>query len=237
MNALPVSPLSSRSIVIFAGPFGAGKTEIAINYSLASIAAGRETRLADLDVVTPYFRAGDYRDKLAAYNLRVLAAPGALASFENPALPPELLGALRDRVSYLVLDVGGDPVGARLLGTFSDHLLEQNYELWMVINPFRLKSSSASALKAMRYSIEVNSGLQFTGVVANPHLGKETEASHLETGWRVVNQIAEELGLPIAFTAVAEYLLELMPVVDSPILPLRLYLHLPWERKQERPKN
>ena len=40
------SPLSSRSIVGFLGPLGTGKTEIAINYSLASLAAGRPTCLS-----------------------------------------------------------------------------------------------------------------------------------------------------------------------------------------------
>ncbi len=229
MSTALVSPLSPQRIVAFVGPFGTGKTEIAINYGLASVAAGRATSLADFDVVTPYFRVGDYRDQLAVQGLRVIAAPGALASFENPALPTEILGALRAPASYLVLDVGGDPVGARLLGSFADYLLAQAYELWMVVNPFRPASSSASALADMRRLIEASSGLQFTGVVANPHLGKQTEASHLESGWRAVGQIANELGLPIAFLAVAEHLLDIAPRIEAPILPLRLNLHLPWE--------
>jgi len=115
----PNSPLSSQPILGFLGPLGTGKTEIAISYSLASLAAGRPTCLIDFDVVTPYFRVGNYRDQLASRGLHVIAAPGSLAGFETPALSPEIAGALHDPDLHVVLDISGDPEGARLLGTYA----------------------------------------------------------------------------------------------------------------------
>lgn len=240
MSGAPASPLSPLGVLGFVGPFGTGKTEIAINYSLASVAAGRDTALADLDVVTSYFRVGDYRGELEAKGVRVIAAPGALASFENPSLPPEITGALSDRGAHVVLDVGGDPSGARLLGAYAPHISAQPYDLWLVVNPFRPSSSSAEALRAQRELMEKGAGLHVSSVVANPHLGRDTEPAHIESGFRAVTRIADELGLPIAFLAMAEHLLERAPAVSAPVLVLRFVVRLPWEPEtgtQSCPKN
>ncbi len=224
----PKALLSSRPIVAFIGPLGTGKTEIAINYSLASLAAGRATCLADLDVVTPYFRVGDYREQLAAKGLRVLAPPGRLARFETPALSPELAGALGQDDLHLVLDVGGDPEGARLLGAYAPQLSARGYDLWMVINPFRPDVSARGPAEQRRLT-ERASGLQITGLAANPHLGPMTEPSHLERGWRALREAAQQLRLPIVFLAVAEHLAGRLPPVEVPVLPLHLCVRLPWE--------
>ena len=91
-------PLSEQPVVIFVGAFGSGKTEVAINYARAALAAGEAPCLADLDVVTPYFRVGDLRRQLEGEGLRILAAGGKLASYEVPALPREISGALHSGV-------------------------------------------------------------------------------------------------------------------------------------------
>ena len=222
------SPLSSRPILGFLGPLGTGKTEIAINYSLASLAAGRPTCLIDFDVVTPYFRAGAYRDQLAARGLHVIAAPGSLAGFETPALSPEIAGALHDPDLHVVLDIGGDPEGARLLGTYSPAISARGCDLWMVANPFR-PDVSARDLAQQRRLIEDTSGLHITGLVANPNLGPLTDRSHLASGWQSIKRTAERLHLPIPFLAAPEHTIDQLPDIDVPLLPLRLCVRLPWD--------
>jgi len=220
--------LSARQIVAFIGPLGAGKTEIAINYALAAERSGRATCLIDLDIVTPYFRVGDYGAELSKAGLRVIAPPGSLARYEAPALSPEIAGALAESDLHVVLDVGGDAHGARLLGTYGPHILRRSHDLWMVVNPFRQGSSLADVAE-QRTNVEESVGLSVTGLVANPHCGRKTGASHLKSGWEAIRQWALSLRLPIVCLAVMDYLSDESPEVDVPTLLLSSHVKLPWE--------
>jgi hypothetical protein len=221
--------LSTAGIVAFVGPFGTGKTEVAISYSLASLRAGRATSLVDFDVVTPYFRVGDCRQRLEARGLRVIAAEGPLASFENPALSPAIAGALLDQGAHVVLDAGGDLVGARLLSAYEPQIRARQHELWLVVNPYR-PGSSVDTIEAHRRAIEDETQLSISALVANPHLGPLTEPSHIEHGLKLVQQASDSARLPIAFLAVADHLLAALPDLPVAALPLRRFLRLPWEQ-------
>ena len=222
-------PLSGRPIVGFTGPFGSGKTEVAIGYALASHAQGRATCIVDLDVVTPYFRIGGYREQLLARGLRVVAPQGALALFEVPALSPEVVGAVGSEDMHVVLDVGGDPVGSQLLTAYSDSISARGYDLWMVVNPFRPSSSTPDRVVEHAREIENASSLRLTGIVANPHLGAVTDSDHLHTGWKAARRAAEQLQLPVVFFAVADTFLGQQPSSSAPVLPLHRMVQLPWE--------
>jgi hypothetical protein len=222
-------PLSSRPIVGFTGPFGCGKTEVAIAYALASLAQGRPTCIVDMDIVTPYFRTGDYRENLDAQGVRVVAPHGALASFEAPALSPEISGAIGSDDLHVVLDVGGDPMGAQLLGVYAEQITRRGHDLWMVANPFRPSSGTPTLLVEQARAIEAACAMTLTGLVANPHLGALTTPAHLQSGWEAAAAAARELGLPIVFCAVEESLCGTSPILDAPILPVRRVLRLPWE--------
>ncbi len=220
--------LSPAGIVAFIGPYGTGKTEIAINYSIASSTAGGRTCLVDLDIVTPYFRVGDYRRQLEMMGLRVIAAEGALASFENPSLSPEIGGVLQDEGVHVVLDVGGDPNGARLLGAYAPQIAARSHDLWLVVNPYR-PEASVEGIEVQRRAIEEVSGLRINGLVANPHLGPLTGATQIESGLRLVREAGDRTGLPIVLVVIAEHLLADLPPTPAPVLPLRLFVRLPWE--------
>jgi len=220
--------MSGQPVVAFIGPYGVGKTEVAMSYARASVAAGRATYLIDLDVVTPFFRVGDYREQLCAQGVQVIAQPAGLAKFDSPALSSEVSNALASRSSHIVLDVGGDAEGARLLGVYSDRIAVRGYDLLLVCNPFRPDVSSRT-LAEQRLAIERSSGLQVTGLVANPHLGPQTDASHLAQGWSDVVRLSRELDLPIVFAAVDQRLSAGMPAVEVPILELHPLVRLPWE--------
>lgn len=220
---------SARPTVVFTGAFGAGKTEVAISYALAARARGLETRLVDLDVVTPYFRVGDYRDELEEQGITVIAPEGGLASFELPALPPEIAGALLDTSLHVVLDVGGDAPGARLLATYAAMIESRGYDHWVVANPFRPSTATPHALLEEVEEIARWSGLRPTGLVANPNLGPSTRLADVSAGLERVRQAADELGLPIAMLAVARDLLDHPGLPPLPVLPLQLTVRLPWQ--------
>ena len=55
-----------KRVTLFAGHYGSGKTNIAVNYALKMSAEGRKVVIADLDIVNPYFRTKDSAEELQA---------------------------------------------------------------------------------------------------------------------------------------------------------------------------
>ena len=53
-----------KRVTLFAGHYGSGKTNIAVNYALALKKAGTDVVIADLDIVNPYFRTKDSAEAL-----------------------------------------------------------------------------------------------------------------------------------------------------------------------------
>ena len=221
-------PFSQQHAVVFTGAFGSGKTEAAISYARARAAAGLAVSLLDCDIVTPYFRVGNYRDLLVTEGIRVVAAPGALAAFEVPAVPPELRSTLEDPAGQAVLDAGGDPVGAHFLAGYAEPLRAHGYDMWMVVNPHRPATAEPEAMVALAREIEDQSGLTFTGLVANPNLGPLTQPDDVRRGLALVAQAADELGRPLVAVAVEEHLVDAVASLETPVLPLRVLLRLPW---------
>ena len=221
--------LSRRATVVIAGAFGSGKTEVAINYAIACTAARRRVCLVDLDVVTPYFRVGDYRENLERRGVCVVAPPRGLAQFELPALPPNIAGALDEPELHVVLDVGGDPTGARLLALYADRIEDRGYDLWVVANPFRGPTPGAEALAAQARATASAAGLQLTGIVANPHLGDATRPADIASGLQQVRRAAQALGAPLVMLALASGIAPSPEVESLPVLPLQLTVRLPWQ--------
>ena len=108
----------SHRVSILTGHYGTGKTEVSVNLALALAAEGEQVMLADLDIVNPYFRSRERRPLLEKAGVRVISSSQACSDADVPALPAELLAILEDRSITGILDIGGDPVGARVLARF-----------------------------------------------------------------------------------------------------------------------
>jgi hypothetical protein len=76
--------------------------------------------IVDLDIVSPYFRSRDVLEKLMARGIEVIAPAGELAQADLPIIVPRTQGALDDPDLHVVVDVGGDDIGATALGRFSE---------------------------------------------------------------------------------------------------------------------
>ena len=51
--------MEHNRLTLFAGHYGSGKTNIAVNYACALADEGKKVCVADLDIVNPYFRTKD----------------------------------------------------------------------------------------------------------------------------------------------------------------------------------
>ena len=101
-----------KRVTVFVGHFGSGKTEIALNGALEIAATGVPVTLADLDVVKPYFRSRSARAILDEAGIELLAPTGENVHADLPIIVPQIRSHLWQNTRRLIMDVGGDDVGA-----------------------------------------------------------------------------------------------------------------------------
>ena len=213
--------MEHKRLTLFAGHYGSGKTNIAVNYALHLAKEGKKVCIADLDIVNPYFRTKDSADDLAAAGIDLISPQYANSNVDLPALPAESYRLVQDKSCYGIMDIGGDDRGAYALGRFTPFIREENdYRMVFVANCFRpLTRTPEDALEILR-EIEAACGLQFTCIVNNSNLGPETTLETVEGSLDFIEKLSALSGLPVwlhtAETQVAEKLTGL------PVLPLKL---------------
>ena len=127
--------MEHKRITLFAGHYGSGKTNIAVNYALHLKESYDKISIADLDIVNPYFRTKDSEGYLESRGIHLISSEYANSNVDVPALPAEAYAIIDDETVHAVIDVGGDDRGALALGRYSPSILKQNdYEMLLVIN-------------------------------------------------------------------------------------------------------
>lgn len=225
-----------KRVTLFAGHYGSGKTNIAVNFALYLRSAGHRVAIADLDIVNPYFRSADSRDELERAGIRLISSRFASSNVDLPALPAEAYALVEDRSLHAVMDIGGDDRGAYALGRYAPALLaEGDYQMAFVANPCRpLTASPEDALEVMR-EIEKAGGLPFTAIVNNANLGSETGPETVLAALPYMERLSELSGLPVWMTAAEESVAARLEGKIDNLLPMRLqekYFDLPEQRGQ-----
>ena len=212
-----------KRVTLFAGHYGSGKTNIAVNYALYLRSLGKPVAIGDLDIVNPYYRTKDSQAELEKAGIRVIASAYANSNVDVPALPQEMYALTEDRNTFAVMDIGGDDRGALALGRYMPAIAEENdYDLLFVFNRSRpLTRDAQSAMTIMR-EIETACGLPFTGIVHNTNLGRETTPKTILDALPVVQELCGMSGLPLLFTAVRSDLAPLLPLNIGEIFPMTL---------------
>ena len=215
-----------RRVEVFIGPFGSGKTEVALNRGLLLAAEGSAVTLVDLDIVDPFFRARQVRKILARAGISVVAPEGEWEGADLPLLIPQVFGSLQ-RPGNVILDVGGEVQGAIILRQVHT-LLPEDAEIFLVVNPFRPIMGTPLRIGEMCQALEDAGNVRVTALVSVPHLGEETTVDVVRQGHAVVCAAAALLGLPVRWVAVREPLAETI-ALGVEVLPLRLYMRPPWD--------
>lgn len=224
MTALERFP---HRLTIVTGHYGTGKTEFSVNLALALAAEGARTALADLDIVNPYFRSREQKELLEAAGVRVVATSQALADADVPALPAELHAVLEDRAVRGVLDVGGDPSGARVLRRYRPRILREDYQLLYVVNAARPEVRTAESSAEYLRGIEAVTGLRCGGLVNNTHLCGETGPEDIREGAALAEEVSRLTGVPIVCHAAEGRFREAL--VDLDPFPMEIRMKKPWE--------
>ncbi|MBQ9196263.1 MAG: hypothetical protein IJ157_03380 [Clostridia bacterium] len=215
--------METKRMTLFAGHYGSGKTNIAVNYALRLAKQGKKTALGDLDIVNPYYRAKDSQRELEAAGVRVIASAYANSNVDVPALPQEMYALTENLDTFAVLDIGGDDRGALALGRYVPAIVRENdYDMLFVFNRSRpLTRDARSALAIMR-EIEEACQLPFTGIVHNTNLGRETTAETVLSALPALKELSLLSGLPLRFTAARRDIAALLPADIGEIFPMEL---------------
>jgi len=228
--------LYRRRVTVFVGHFGSGKTEIALNGALELAASGSPLVLADLDVVKPYFRTRSARAILKAAGVELLAPTGANVHADLPIIVPQIRSHLRQDNSRLIMDVGGDDVGARVLGSLSDVIPRADTDCFLVLNFRRPGTPDPEKAVAVIREIEAVGRLPVSGLISNTHLMDETTPGVVVDGYRLALKTARMADVPLVAVTVGEDLIEEMDEGDfeCPVVALRRIVLPPFAQDLER---
>ena len=231
--------MEHKRLTLFAGHYGSGKTNLAVNYALLLAKEGKKVCIADLDIVNPYFRTKDSAAVLDKAGIDLISPQFANSNVDLPALPAESYRLVQDLSTYGIMDIGGDDRGAYALGRYVPAIKAENdYRMIFVANSYRpLTRTPEEALVVMR-EIEEACGLAFTDIVANANLGTETTPETVLDSVPYMEKLSELSGLPIfAYSAVSS-VAEALNGSISPVLSLNLqekYFDLPSQKPGNRP--
>ena len=221
--------MEHKRLTLFAGHYGSGKTNIAVNYAMCLASEGKRVCIADLDIVNPYFRTKDSESELRAAGVELISPRYANSNVDLPALPPESYCPIQDKSVYGVLDIGGDDRGAYALGRFADAIkAEDNYRMAFVINRFRPLTSTVEDTVEIMREIEAAAGIRFTCIVNNSNIGRETTRETVLESVAFAEALSAATGLPIWLHTVEKSIAEGLDGLS--VLPLVLqkkYFDLP----------
>ncbi len=212
-----------KRITLFAGHYGSGKTNIAVNYAFKLRQQGLDVAVADLDIVNPYFRTKDSEKELKEAGIRLICSDFASSNVDLPSLPQDIYSVIDDRTEYAVMDIGGDDRGAYALGRYSESIVRENdYEMFLVINMYRPLTRDAYSTLEVMNEIEKAASMKFTAIINNSNLGEETTASDVLDSLKYADEVSKLTGLPIAMTTVKKTLYKELYGRVSNMLPLTL---------------
>lgn len=212
-----------KRLTLFAGHYGSGKTNIAVNYALKLASEGKKVLIGDLDIVNPYFRTKDSALELERAGVELISPQYANTNVDLPALPAENYRLVQDRSTYGIMDIGGDDRGAYALGRYTPFILEENdYRMAFVANCYRPLTRTPEDAMEIMGEIEQACKMKFTCIVNNSNLGPETTPETILESIDYIQKLSRLSGLPLWMHTAESKVAEALPQMDAPVLPMKL---------------
>ena len=217
-----LNELQRHSNSIFLGEAGCGKSELAVHLALELARQGREVHFFDLDQTKPLMRSRDAEG--------LLEKAGVTVHFQQqyadaPTQVGGLIPLLLDEKKAVILDVGGNDTGAKLIGGYA-HLLK-TADVWFVVNPYRPWSATTEHIDGTLSAILRASRLKMPRFLLNPNLGGGTTPEEYLSGIKLglemlspyVTVEAAAVPAPLYEQAKAETALPLIPITSHISVP------------------
>lgn len=223
--------LKTKKNFVFVGEAGSGKSEIAINFAtgLARL-SDKKVHFFDMDQTKPLFRSRDVKEQLVAAGIEFHYQE---QFFDAPTTPGGVRELLADEEAVVVLDVGGDHIGARLIGAFGPFLNRPNTQNFFVINAYRPWSKNLITIDGTMARVlgMAHIKLENVSIMSNPNVGVTTTAEEVLSGHEKVTDLISEY-LSIDYLCALETLCpEIEGQTETPLIPIRLYLTYEWHQQ------
>jgi ATPases involved in chromosome partitioning len=226
--------LSDNRIRVITGHYGSGKTEFSVNYAMRLAKRKTRTALVDLDIANPYFRSRERKRLLEQEGVQVYSNTfGYDITADLPAITAAIKAPLEDPSCSVVVDAGGDELGARILIQFEKYWRNADCDLFCVLNANRPETSSLNGALDHISRIENAVNLKITGLINNTHMLAETRTDDILKGYRLVSEVSQRLNVPLRYNCCPEGLVQNLEKEanrynDFSIFPLRLYMRASW---------
>ncbi|AEX84610.1 cobalamin biosynthesis protein CobQ [Marinitoga sp. 1135] len=191
---------------VFIGMFGSGKTEIALNTAIYLKEKYDHVAIADIDVISPYFRTRDEIDILSNMNIKVITPPKRFMHADLPIIPPEVGGYIVNPEYQTVIDAGGNEDGATVVGSLNNFLTQTKTATYLVVNTKRPFMNTVDDIIYNLERLGAKARRKIDYLVSNSNLQNETTEEVILEGEKLLMEVSEKTGIPIAFTVVPEFL-------------------------------
>lgn len=220
--------IKEKTNFIFIGGAGSGKSEIAINFAnYLTKLKNKDCHFFDMDMTKPLFRSRDIKAEIKDMGINFHYEE---QFFDAPTIVGGVNRLLKDDSAYLVMDVGGDDIGARSIGGFAPLINNEKTLVFYVLNPYRPFSYNIEEIDRTLGEILGISHINLDQIIyiSNPNMGYLTNSKEVIEG----NEEIVKILLPYAkidFLCVREEISEeVREKVEMPIFPIKLYLTYEW---------
>ena len=217
-----LNELQRHSNSIFLGEAGCGKSELAVHLALELARQGREVHFFDLDQTKPLMRSRDAEG--------LLEKAGVTVHFQQqtadaPTQVGGLIPLLLDEKKAVILDVGGNDTGAKLIGGYA-HLLKAA-DVWFVVNPYRPWSATTEHIDGTLSAILRASRLKMPRFLLNPNLGGGTTLEEYLFGIKLGLEMLSPYVTVEAATVPAGLYEQAKEEVSLPLIPITSHISVP----------
>ncbi len=197
---------TDKRLNIMIGAYGSGKSEVAVNCALKmkETDPSRKVLMADMDIVNPFYRSVDAKKLLEDNDIRVIAPSYANSNVDAPVLTGEMYVIFDDESYSGVFDIGGEDMGATVLGSLKKRLAGIDCNLLMVVNTLRPFTSDVEGILKMGGELQEASGMKITGFINNTNLLEYTTVDHVLAGEKMILEASEACGVPLLLTTMME---------------------------------
>lgn len=131
----------------------------------------------------------------------------------------------------VVLDLGGDPAGAKVMASIAEGMRPEDYSGLFVLNSRRPFTATVEAAKRMMDGISSAARIDVNRIVVNSHLIDETTPAVIEEGIALGEELSRATGATMAFVAVQPEMLGRFDAAGCryPVMVLERLMLKPWE--------
>jgi len=150
---------------------------------------------------------------------------------DAPTVPGGTAELLHDPQSLCVMDIGGNPQGARMLGCYAHLTGRTDAANFFVINPYRPWSGSIEAIdRTMTETLgAARVSLDSVAVICNPNHRHTTTVEDIRQGTHLLESMLQDKLAIACISAKRSLCAALHDENGRPLLPIDLYINYEWE--------